>query len=55
MEIPPGEHLLTLQYRNPLIPAGGLLSLLAVAGVAGLTLFDNYRSQEYRAKTKASQ
>jgi hypothetical protein len=37
VELPPGEHRLDLQYRDPKVPAGAALSLAALAlAAAGL-------------------
>ena len=36
VELPPGEHQLTLEYRDPRVPLGAALSLAALAAVAAL-------------------
>jgi hypothetical protein len=38
VELPEGEHVLELRYRDPLVPAGAAITLLALAAT-GLILF----------------
>ncbi len=41
LRIPPGEHTLVLQYRNPLIVPCGVISLLAVAALLSAAAYDS--------------
>jgi hypothetical protein len=51
VELPPGEHRLDLQYRDPRVPAGAALSLAALAAGTAALLWRPRRTTAAKAMT----